>query len=101
MSKTEKRIIAVDIDGTLCLNAKWWAGETLVPRPEIIAKVNHLYDLGNYIIIYTARRREDEFITKQWLAEQGVKYHVAVFEKLTADVYLDDKALNVKEIDKL
>ncbi len=49
--------IYVDLDGTLCEKTK--GGDeyiTAKPIKERIEKINKLYDQGNEIFIYTARR---------------------------------------------
>jgi len=101
MSETKRRIIAVDIDGTLCNNVEWWRGVKPTPNNFVIQQVNKLYDSGNFVIIHTSRRREDEWITKEWLAENKVKYHILVLDKLSADFYIDDKAVLPEDISKI
>jgi len=96
-----------DIDGTLCdtpnnekgkpdyLNAK--------PIPFMVEQVNRLYDEGNYIILQTARGKgsgidHTELTTKQ-LNDWGYKYHelFPMFCKPTADIFIDDKGINVED----
>lgn len=101
MSETSRRTFAVDLDGTLCENALFWRGEEGEPKQEVIDLVNELYDAGNVIIINTSRREEDRPMTVKWLSEHGVKYHAMVMEKVKADYYIDDKALNVEDVWKL
>ena len=96
-----------DIDGTLCdtpnnekgkpdyLNAK--------PHPFMVEQVNRLYDQGNYIIMQTARGKgsgiDHTELTKKQLDDWGYKYHelFPMFCKPTADVFIDDKGINVEE----
>ena len=93
-------IYCFDIDGTICTNTN---GDypNAIPYPNIIKKVNELYDQGNEIILNTARgattgidwRKETEVQMKAW----GVKYHILFLGKPGADIYIDDKAINIKD----
>ncbi len=65
---------------------------------EIVEK---LYRAGHHIIIYSARHRKYYQTTEAWLIKNGVYYHALSLEKLGCDLYIDDKAVNVKDIDKL
>jgi hypothetical protein len=94
------RTYCFDIDGTLCTNTEG-EYEKAEPLPESISRVNALYDAGHKILLYTARgsttgidwRATTERQMKTW----GVKYHALYLGKPTADVYVDDKAINVKD----
>ena len=87
-----------DLDGTLCTNTE---GEYNKAEPFLdrISVVNNLYDLGNTILIDTARGSTTKIdwyeLTKEQLSNWGVKYHeLRVGIKLTADLYVDDKSIN-------
>lgn len=96
-----------DIDGTLCNTANTKLGkpdyEHATPIPFMVEQVNRLYDEGNYIIMQTARGKGSgidwtEFTTRQ-LNNWGYKYHelFPMFCKPTADIFIDDKGINVEE----
>jgi len=86
-----------DIDGTLCTNTEgnYRAAE---PFLEIIAQVNKLHAEGHHILLYTARGSTTGIdwrdATERQLNRWNVHYHQLVMGKPTADVYIDDKALN-------
>ena len=97
-----------DLDGTLCEtlsdpdghNVRYWES---TPYPYMIEQVNKLYDEGNRIIIMTARGRGSgkdwtELTTEQ-LDRWGVRYHELepMFHKPTADLFIDDKGINVED----
>jgi hydroxymethylpyrimidine pyrophosphatase-like HAD family hydrolase len=86
-----------DIDGTLCTNTHG-DYELAVPFGDAIAAVNRLYDEGHVIQLYTARGSTTGLdlrpLTESQLAVWGVKYHELYFGKPTADVYVDDRAIN-------
>ena len=96
-----------DFDGTLCEtpsdsdghNIRYWDSQ---PFPYMIEQVNKLYDEGHQIIIMTARGRGSgkdwtELTTEQ-LEKWGIKYHELepMFHKPTADLFIDDKGINVE-----
>lgn len=98
----------IDIDGTICTNGNCssckYEGST--PIKERIEKVNQLYDEGNIIKYFTARgmgRYNDDAdkakenlygLTKMQLEIWGCKYHELILGKPSADIYIDDKAIN-------
>ena len=94
------KMIAVDLDGTLC-EGKFWVEEP-TPIQHRIDFVNDLYRKGAHIVIYTARFPKDFEMTDAWLAKFGVLFHgIAMRTKIGADVYIDDKAINASEVDAL
>lgn len=97
------KLIAVDLDGTLS-EGEWWGLEN-EPEPKPIQKVidfvEDLYKRGGHIIIYTARNPKYFIETSAWLLKYNVYYHgIAMQRKCGADLYIDDKALNIEDIIK-
>jgi glycerol-3-phosphate cytidylyltransferase len=96
-----------DIDGTLCYTPNNEKGKpdylNAKSYPFMVEQVNRLYDEGNYIIMQTARGKgsgiDHTELTKRQLDEWGYKYHelFPMFCKPTADVFVDDKAVNVTD----
>ena len=96
-----------DIDGTLCDTPNNEKGKpdylNAQPYPFMVEQVNRLYDEGNYIIMQTARGKgsgiDHTELTKKQLDDWGYKYHelFPMFCKPTADVFIDDKGINVEE----
>ena len=97
-----------DLDGTIC-NTPLRPSDLKpgylesTPFPFMVEQVNKLYDEGNYIIIMTARGRGSGIdwtsLTLKQLETWGVKYHELepMFHKPTADIFIDDKGINVEE----
>jgi len=89
-------IYCFDIDGTLCTNTDG-GYERAEPYPDVITRVNALYDAGHRIIMYTARGSTTGInwreLTENQLYSWGVKYHELFLGKPTADIYIDDKAV--------
>ena len=97
-----------DIDGTLCHtpcnpDGHGMRYEESTPFPWMVKIVNRLYDQGDYIIMMTARGRgsgiDHSDLTRNQLAMWGFKYHELepMFHKPTADLFIDDKGIDVNE----
>lgn len=92
------KLIAVDLDGTLCEGEFWWE-EECKPIQERIEYINSLYKKGAHIIIYTARDPRYFSLTQNWLTSHWVMHHgVSMMRKIWADLYIDDKALNIDDV---
>ena len=92
------KLIAVDLDGTLC-KGEFWGETEPEPKEEMIEKVWSWYSRGAHIIIYTARKPHYYKRTHAWLIKHGVPFHgIAMQHKPGADVYIDDKAVNPDEL---
>lgn len=100
-----------DLDNTLCYtNGNDYKSST--PNYDMIKRVNHLYDDGNDIIIFTARGmttcKGDHHLvynkyyelTKNQLDEWGVKYHRITLAKPSFDVFIDDKNKLISDFKK-
>lgn len=96
-----------DIDGTLCDTPNNKIGkpdyENAQPILFMVEQVNRLYNEGNYIILQTARGKgsgiDHTELTKKQLDGWGYKYHelFPMFCKPTADIFIDDKGINVED----
>jgi len=104
--KQEKKIIFIDIDETICLHPETSPNEArdyekAVPIRENIQKANNLYDQGHTIIYWTARGSVTGLdwtdLTNKQLNSWGVKYHEIKLGKPYYDIFIDDKALNVRD----
>lgn len=108
----ETRTIVIDVDDTISVhnNRDYYNAK---PIPEVIEKINSMYDAGWKIILYTARGQVScngdlELIQKlrgpiltDWLHRHNVKYHELQFGKPLGVYYVDDKALRPDEFVKL
>lgn len=92
------KLIAVDLDGTLC-TGEFWGDTEPDPIPDMIDLVWKWYKAGAHIIIYTARQPKYFVETNAWLIKHSVPFHgIAMQQKIGADVYIDDKALHVEDV---
>jgi uncharacterized HAD superfamily protein len=90
-------IYCFDIDGTICTNTEG-DYENAKPFLDVVAEVNRLYYTGNRILLNTARGgttgTDWTDVTKGQLKKWGVHYHELIMAKPTADVFIDDRAIN-------
>lgn len=84
----------VDIDGIICHNGDHSQFATPIILLDNIRRINELYDQGNEIVMYSARHYNDAFVTRSMLDKAELRYHSLLLGKPSADVYIDDKAIN-------
>lgn len=90
-----------DLDGTLCEERRTFEKCLATPKQNNIDIINKLYNNYNQIIIYTARGWQEYKMTEDWLKRHNVKYHLLICGKVQYDFWIDDKAINVEDIDKI
>lgn len=100
--------IVFDVDDTICNNNNR-DYENALPYNDVINKINDLYSEGANIVLYTSRGmvscngdikkiiEKNKAILEKWLEGNNVKYNELIFGKPIADMYIDDKAMNVRE----
>ncbi len=104
-------VYAIDFDNTL---AKTRFPKILAPNEKMVSLDKVLQASGHKIILWTSRAGEDLEAAVQWCREQGLVFDAvneALPEQLTrwgndtrkiyADVYIDDKALSVKDAEAM
>ena len=94
MPDFNNKLIAVDLDNTLC-TGKFWEQE---PEPihMMIEQVWEWYKKGAHIVIYTARQPRYYAITHAWLVKHEVPFHgICMTMKPSADYYVDDRHICV------
>jgi CMP-N-acetylneuraminic acid synthetase len=97
--------ICCDIDGIIAEKTINNDYSTARPLCDNIALINAAYYMGHEIILFTARgsltnidwRKETEKQMRAW----GVRYSVLKFEKPTADIYIDDRFVNLTDLQKI
>lgn len=101
LKNPQGKLIAVDIDGTLTDGMFWGKEYSDEPKPnmKMIKLCEDLIRQGGHVVLFTARTPEMAIETLAWLAKYNVWHHGINFgRKCGADLYIDDKALNVDEI---
>jgi len=107
--------IAVDFDGTLCVNKFPEIGE---PKPTVIEYIKKQAARGSKIILNTCRENGTRNLLDEavkWCAAHGIpldavnenpfnkyreEFKTPPPRKVYADLYIDDKAVNVAEIEQ-
>ena len=88
-----------DIDGVIALKREDLDYAQALPNERMIAIVNRLYELGNRIVLFTARGYVTGIdwrpVTEKQMNDWGVKYHELKMGKPNADYYIDDKFLDM------
>jgi len=94
-TKIRDKYICLDVDGTLTSSVCFTEKDIKesVPLEGMVEFVKELYK-GNMITIYTARRDSLIPATMEWLRRYNIPYHAISNLKITADLYIDDKAVN-------
>ena len=103
-----QKIIAVDFDGTLCTNAYPRIG---YPIFYVMDYVKKRQAAGDILILWTCRTGKDLDDAVRWCAARGLRFdyvnenakeNTAEYQndcrKVFADVYIDDKAMHVRDI---
>lgn len=97
-----RKVIAVDFDGTLCTRNWPGIGE---PNTELIGQLAEEQKNGAALILYTCRNGKMLRQAEKWCREQGlffdevnrnirerIKAYKGDSRKISADVYIDDRA---------
>ena len=97
------KVFHIDLDGTICKEECWTPEECVnaTPNKELIRWMWKIYTSPRTIIIYTARRTKFSRETIEWLDRNNVPYTGISFKKQPTDIYIDDKAYNVEDLNKL
>ncbi len=99
---TQKKKFVVDIDGVIALKTSDLNYNLAGPNNKVIDVINKLYNLGHYIVLFTARGYTTgidwENVTESQLKDWGVSYHELHFGKPDADFYVDDKMLELTSL---
>lgn len=100
--------LVFDIDDTIC-NNKNRDYENAIPYKDVIKKINKLHKQGAKITLYTSRGmvscngdikkiiKKNKTILEKWLEKNKVEYDELIFGKPLGDIYVDDKAINVRD----
>lgn len=108
MSEKTLRIV-IDVDDVISTHSNR-DYKNATPHVDVIRKINYLHEALNYhVTLYTSRgmiscngdiemiEKNNREILENWLKKNNVKYDSLLFGKPIADMYVDDKCMNVKE----
>jgi CMP-N-acetylneuraminic acid synthetase len=102
-NKNNKKLtFCIDIDGIIAYKNTDLDYSKAAPNLDNIKQINNLKDQGHSIILFTARGYKTgidwEQITKTQLHKWGVKFSELKFGKPSADIYIDDRFLNLEDL---
>jgi len=100
----------IDLDGTIHKYSKGYGDGTLYDEPYSGAKavIDWLKNKGYEIVIFTTRASEENALengqdvskeiekVENWLSNNGIYYDRVTAEKIHADFYIDDRAVQIK-----
>lgn len=94
-----KKCLCVDFDHTITVTEDEYHFGSEKPNWPVINWIEEQYFAGHTIIVWTARPWSEAAHMVARLTEWGVLFHGIRMAKGGADVYVDDKAVNVKASD--
>lgn len=97
------KTVAIDFDGTIVEHRFPKVGDL---KMNVVKKIKAWYEKGHTIIIWTCRTDKYADEAKAFLDKNNIPYHFfnenpssrIKSRKVLADIYLDDRALNVDDI---
>ena len=102
----KKKTVAIDFDGTI---VEHMFPEIGAIKKNVVDKMKEWYEQGHTIIIWTCRTDQYAEEARKFLDDNEIPYHYFNenptnplgdwCRKILADVYLDDRALNVDDLD--
>ena len=95
----KRKTYCFDIDGTICTTDCDYSEAK--PFRGVIKHINKLFNEGQTIIFFTSRGSKsgkDWYnFTKSQIEKWGVKYHKLILGKPQADIFIDDRAVNIDD----
>jgi hydroxymethylpyrimidine pyrophosphatase-like HAD family hydrolase len=89
---SSKKVVFVDLDGTLCSEEKTFERPLARPLQGARKALERMRRDGHTIVIWTARGWEQYRMSKDWLDRHGFCYDQILMGKPVADVFIDDRA---------
>ena len=97
------RTFVFDLDGVIAVLAPGGDYARALPHPPAIALVNRLFDLGNRIVVHTARGSLTGMdwaeVTREQLRRWGVRHHELRLGKPAGDYYVDDRMISLAALE--
>lgn len=99
------RRFVFDIDGVIAKLTKDNNYPLAEPNQPMIDLINQLYDMGHYIVLFTARGYVTGIdwrdVTEKQMERWGLKYHELHFGKPNGDYYVDDRMISMDRLMEL
>ena len=96
-------VIAIDFDNTICYGG--YPESVGKPVPRALESIKHLQNHGHKIILHTCRESKPlqdavNYLHNNGILPYGVNESDLGSRKVCADIYIDDKAINVPRMRK-
>ncbi|MDR0949804.1 MAG: hypothetical protein LBM69_09855 [Lachnospiraceae bacterium] len=105
LARGEKLTFCFDIDGIIAHKTLSIDYATATPNAMMIETINYLRSSGHKVVIHTGRGSltgiDWEQTTIKQLTEWGVKFDALTFGKPAADIYIDDRFMDIDSIRNL
>lgn len=86
-----KMIYCFDIDDTIL---DFETHKPIGKMWDLIAHINKKFFEGNYILIFTSRKKDKEYFTINQLNKYGIRYNEIKFNKPKYHIMVDDSVIN-------
>jgi CMP-N-acetylneuraminic acid synthetase len=97
------RTFVFDLDGVIAGLVPGDDYARAEPHPSVIALVNRLHELGNRIVVHTARGsltgKDWSALTRDQLRRWGVRHHELRLGKPAGDYYVDDRLISLAALE--
>ena len=87
-----EKIIAIDIDGTLCTISENYEECKLLDNAK--ESIDYIRSKGYKVFLHTGRHILNSEVTIKWLKQNDINYDHIVFGKPPAKYYIDDKGIS-------
>jgi len=88
----KSKVIAIDLDGTICSEEKTFEKSLATPNPGSIKALQKMSSDGHILIIWTARGWDQYRMTKEWLTKHDIPFDQLIMGKPIVDIFIDDRA---------
>jgi len=99
---TSVKTYCFDLDGVVFTLVADLDYAKALPVEKTVRLINHLYDGGHTIKLYTARGsatgKDWRNVTEEQLRACGLRYHELHFGKPAADYYIDDHFISLESL---
>mgnify|MGYP001208644582 CR=1 FL=1 len=93
--------LVIDLDGTICEEKKQFSRSLAKPIKGAVDALKNLKNNGNTIILYSARTWAEYEMTVDWLSKHQIPYDQLILGKPQGDYWIDDRAIEFKNWDKV
>ena len=97
----EVKRVLVDFDGVIMSRGKDRSWQVMIGASEAM---EHLKSLGYDVVVFTTRVSSESYtpngVIEKWLEKNKIPFNYVTAEKLEAEFYIDDKAIEFTDWNK-